>query len=104
MRAADVFVLSSAWEGFGLVVAEAMATEKVVVVTDSGGVKEVVGDCGLLVPPQNSEALADALETALNMPPDKAKALGEKARLRIVENFNLESVVARWLEIYTALK
>ena len=101
MRAADVFVLSSAWEGFGMVVAEAMATEKVVVATNSGGVKEVVGDCGLLVTPQNSEALAHALEKALNMPPEQTKALGEKARQRIVENFCIDNAVERWLDIYS---
>ncbi len=101
MRAADVFVLSSAWEGFGLVVAEAMATEKVVVATDSGGVKEVVGDCGLLVVPQDSEALAHALEKALSMSPEQAKILGEKARQRIVEMFSLDSAMDRWLEIYS---
>lgn len=101
MRASDVFVLSSAWEGFGLVVAEAMATEKVVVSTNSGGVNEVVADCGLLVSPQNSVALAHALEKALNMPTEQAKLLGEKARQRIVENFSLDSVVDRWLEIYS---
>ena len=102
MCAADVFVLSSAWEGFGLVVAEAMATEKVVVATKSGGVKEVVGNCGFLVPPQNSEALAYALEKALCMPPERAKILGEKARQRIIEKFSLDSAVDRWLEIYLA--
>jgi len=102
MRAADVFALSSAWEGFGLVVAEAMATGKIVVATNSGGVKEVVGDCGLLVAPQDSEALADALEKALNMPPEQAKVLGKKARQRIVENYSLEGIVAKWLEIYSS--
>lgn len=102
MRAADVFILSSAWEGFGLVVAEAMATEKVVVATNSGGVKEVVGECGLLVTPQNSEALAHALEKALNMPPEQAKVLGKKARQRIIENFSIDNAVKKWIEIYSA--
>ncbi|MCF3987981.1 glycosyltransferase, partial [Pseudomonas aeruginosa] len=37
LSAADIFVLSSAWEGFGLVVAEAMSCERVVVATDAGG-------------------------------------------------------------------
>lgn len=101
MRAADIFALSSAWEGFGLVVAEAMATEKVIVATDSGGVKEVVGDCGFLVAPRDYYALADGLEKALKMHPEQAKVLGEKARQRIIENYNLDSVVARWLEIYS---
>ncbi|MDZ7809374.1 MAG: glycosyltransferase [Arhodomonas sp.] len=52
MAACDLFVLSSAWEGFGLVVAEAMACERPVVATDCGGVREVVGDAGFLVPPR----------------------------------------------------
>jgi len=102
MRAADVFVLSSAWEGFGLVVAETMATEKVVVATDSGGVNEVVGDFGFVVPPRNSEALANALEDALNMPLEQAMALGKKARQRIIDNFSLDRAKKRWLEIYSA--
>jgi len=101
MRASDIFVLSSAWEGFGLVVAEAMATEKIVIATDSGGVREVLGDSGLLVPPQDSDALAEALEKALNMPPKQARELGEKARQRIIEKYGLDSVIDKWLEIYS---
>ena len=101
MRAADIFVLSSAWEGFGLVVAEAMATEKVVVATDSGGVREVVGDCGFLVPAKDSKALAYSLEKALNMPSEQAKELGKKARQRIVKKYSLDSIAERWVEIYT---
>ena len=60
MSACDVFVLSSASEGFGLVVAEAMACERIVVATDCGGVREVVGNAGLLVPLQDPEKLASA--------------------------------------------
>ncbi len=101
MRAADVFVLSSAWEGFGIVVAEAMATEKVVIATDSGGVKELIGDCGFLVAPKDSDALTHALEKALNMPGEHAEILGKKARQRIIENFSLDRVVERWLEVYS---
>jgi len=101
MRAADIFVLSSAWEGFGLVVAEAMATEKVVVTTDSGGVREVVGDCGFLVHAKDSKALADSLEKAINMPSEQAIELGKKARQRIVEKYSLDSIAERWVEIYS---
>jgi glycosyltransferase involved in cell wall biosynthesis len=49
MTASDIFVLPSAWEGFGLVVAEAMACERVAVATDCGGVVEVIGANGFLV-------------------------------------------------------
>lgn len=100
MRAADIFALSSSWEGFGLVVAEAMATERVVVATDCGGVREVVGDCGFLVPTDDTEALARGLQRALDMSPEEALTLGRRARKRVLEKFSLESVTNRWLEIY----
>ena len=57
MSACDLFVLSSAWEGFGLVVAEAMACRRPVVATDCGGVREVVGEAGFLVPPRDAQVL-----------------------------------------------
>lgn len=100
LNAADIYVLSSAWEGFGLVVAEAMATEKVVVATDCGGVKEVLGDCGLLVPTNNPNALADALNKALIMNKEEAQTLGKKARRRVENNYSLFAAVNRWEKIY----
>ena len=90
MSAADVFVLSSAWEGFGLVVAEAMACERLVVATDCGGVREVVGPYGHLVPPSDSKALCGALEAALNVSEAEYKTIGDCARKRIFDNFSLE--------------
>lgn len=101
ISAADIFVLSSAWEGFGLVVAEAMSCERVVVATDSGGVREVVGDAGFICPPQNAEALATALTQAMSLSAPEAEALGKKARNRVVQNFSLDAAVDRWLELYT---
>ncbi|MFM4937374.1 glycosyltransferase [Aeromonas veronii] len=100
MSTADIFVLSSAWEGFGLVVAEAMACERVVVATDCGGVKEVMGECGILVPAKNSPALAEGLQRGLVLNPDAAKAQGAAARARIVENYSLKSQADKWLGLY----
>lgn len=101
MSAADVFVLSSAREGFGMVVAEAMACERVVVATDCGGVAEVVGNCGFLVPPRTSGALSEALLRALELEPADAAKLGRSARRRIVDLFSLDASVQRWIEIYS---
>ena len=100
MNAADVYALSSAWEGFGLVVAEAMATERVVVATDCGGVKEVVGDCGILVPISNSILLAEALDNTISLSETAKRELGRKARLRIESNYSIELVTNKWLAIY----
>lgn len=100
MSACDVFVLSSAWEGFGLVVAEAMACERVVVATDSGGVKEVVGEAGYLVKSRDSEALSSAIAQALRMSNAERKAMGEAARKRVIEKFSLSATADRYLAVY----
>jgi len=100
MSAADVFVLSSAWEGFGLVVAEAMACQRVVVATDCGGVKEVIGDCGFLVAPRKSEKLVEAIIAALSLKPDEYADLGAAARQRIEEYYSLSATVSKWLKLY----
>lgn len=101
MSAADVFVLSSAWEGFGLVVAEAMACERVVVATDCGGVKEVVGDAGFLVETKNSQLLAAVIEEAINLPVGRKKQLGTDARQRVIDRYSLSVIANKWLEIYS---
>ena len=101
MCAADVFVLSSDFEGFGMVVGEAMACERVVVASDCGGVAEVTGVLGLLVPPRNPDALAATLAQAIAMPPDQARQLGQQARQRVQDLFSLDAAVARWLAIYS---
>lgn len=100
MSAADLFVLSSAWEGFGLVVAEAMACERLVVATDCGGVREVVANCGVLVPPKNSTELARALTDCLSLSAEQVKEQGRAARQRIVEHYSLKSQAANWLRLY----
>jgi glycosyltransferase involved in cell wall biosynthesis len=100
MAAADVFVLSSVGEGFGLVVAEAMACECVVVATDSGGVREVLGDPGFLVPSQDPDALAAAIMAAVSLSRTEAIELGKAARRRVVETYSFERSIEKWRELY----
>ena len=94
MAAADVFVPSSVGEGFGLVVAEAMATECVVVATDSGGVREVLGDAGFLVPGRRS--IATALSTAVSLSQAEAMELGRAARRRVVDTYSFDRAMEKW--------
>lgn len=101
MNASDVFVLSSAWEGFGLVVAEAMASEKVVVATDCGGVREVMDSLGYLVPKRDASSLSEALIAALSLSTDAAACLGKKARAIINSKYNIDIIVSSWLKIYS---
>jgi len=100
MSACDFFVLSSAWEGFGLVVAEAMSCNRIVVATDSGGVKEVLGSYGFLVPPSDSTALAKGISNALALDMQERKKLGILARKRIEELYSMEKTAAKWLSLY----
>ena len=102
MSAADIFTLSSASEGFGLVVAEAMACSRVVVATDCGGVKEVVGNAGFLVPSKDSQKLAASLELALNLSDYECLQLGIKARQRVVDLYSLPAAVKKWLHLYSS--
>lgn len=100
MSAADIFVLPSAWEGFGLVVAEAMACERFVVATDCGGVKEVVGENGFLVEPKNHVALAEQLDKALELDDSTRLQVGYDSRKHIIKNYSLNKNVDSYLNLY----
>ncbi|MBZ0333209.1 glycosyltransferase [Marinobacter sp. AL4B] len=100
VSATDLFVLPSAWEGFGLVVAEAMACERVVVATDCGGVKEVVGSNGFLVKPRDSILLTESLKNALDLSEEAGSAIGRQARRRIIDKFSLDANLNQFLKLY----
>jgi glycosyltransferase involved in cell wall biosynthesis/predicted glycoside hydrolase/deacetylase ChbG (UPF0249 family) len=85
LRRAQVFALSSLYEGFGLVLLEAMAAGVPVVATNVGPVPEIIahGQSGLLVPPRDPVALADAIVTVLGRPDIRATlSAGGLARVR----------------------
>ncbi|EPA9175579.1 TPA: glycosyltransferase [Acinetobacter baumannii] len=102
LNMADTFVLSSAWEGFGLVIAEAMAAEKVVISTDCGGVKEVLGNEYFLVPPKCSEALAQKMFESIQLDTEERIKIGIDNRQRILKKYSLKAMVSNWLKIYTS--
>lgn len=97
----DVFALPSWTEGLPITVLEAMARGRPVVATPVGGTPEVVadGETGLLVPPHDPEALAEALRRLL-ADPDLRRRMGETGRSRVEERFSSDAMVARVLEIY----
>lgn len=100
LSACDTFILSSEWEGFGLVVAEAMACGRVVVATDAGGVREVIGSPDFLVPTKNSELLLQKINYALSLPPEERAAISASNRARIMQHFSLPVITERWLSLY----
>ncbi len=90
MHAVDVFALSSIYEGFGLVLLEAMAAARPIVATRVSAIPEVVadGETGVLVPSGNPAAFADALARVLAAP----EALGAAARRRLATHFSLDAM------------
>ncbi|MEV7679668.1 glycosyltransferase [Streptomyces sp. NPDC088341] len=100
--AGDVVVLSSVVEGFPISLVEAMFCGRATVSTDVGAVVEVIGGTGLVVPPRNPRALADAC-TALLRDPERRERLGEAARARARELFTVEQNLAAFDDIYLQL-
>jgi len=100
MCASDYFVLSSVYEGFGLVVAEAMACNNFVIATDCGGVSEVMGGTGLLVNSQEKDKLTSALFTASQLSSEEIAQNNIQAMKYIREKFDLDNIVNQWLSIY----
>ena len=98
LKAADAFVLSSAWEGLPNVVMEAMLSGVPVVATDVGGVAELVEDevSGILVEPHSSKKLAEAMTRLMEYSAVRRSEMGAAGRDHIVANFSVDKITDRW--------
>jgi glycosyltransferase involved in cell wall biosynthesis len=103
LDAADGFVSASAWEGMPLAVGEAMAMQKPVVATDVGGVRELVGDSGVLVPARDCEALAEAIRSTMQRSEEEREQTGRAARERILRHFSVDAAANAWEALYREL-
>lgn len=88
LQSADGFVLASRHEPLGVAYMEAMACGLPVIGTDAGGVRELIshGENGILVPPEDAHALADAMELVMQDAPLRQR-LGAEGRQRILRDF-----------------
>ena len=104
LRASDVFVLSSRWEGNPMSVMEAMAAGLPVVSTGVGGVPELVqhGATGLLVPAGDAHALAEAM-VQIGRKATLRAAMGEVARQTALERFDVRAMSGAYANLYTRL-
>ena len=99
-RAGSIVALTSISEGFPYTVIEAMVSARATVSTDVGGVPEAVGDAGLLVPPRDPVAFADACVTLLNDAGHRHD-LARRARERALELFTLDRFLDAYRHIYS---
>jgi glycosyltransferase involved in cell wall biosynthesis len=102
----DIFVLPSLWEGFGLVLLEAMAVGKAIVATNVGPIPEVIkdGETGFLVPPGDPAAMAEKIVFLLKNR-ERALEMGEAGKRRVTQYFTIcrmiketEAVYDYWLK------
>lgn len=100
LAGADLFVLPSRWEGLPVALLEAMGAGLPVVATRVEGVDEVVQETsqGLLVPPEDSDALASALLQLLG-DPRLRRRMGEAARSRIQDLYTLDIMCGKYLDV-----
>jgi MMP alpha-(1->4)-mannosyltransferase len=101
---AEVAVVPSLYEGFSLPAVEAMACAVPLVATTAGALPEVVGtdgEAGFLVPPGDSEALAAAIDRALE-DASLRRRLGDAGRVRVIERFSWERAAERTVDEYRA--
>ncbi|GGG69850.1 glycosyltransferase [Edaphobacter dinghuensis] len=104
LSAADIFVLPSRSEGFSNAIVEAMATSLPVVATNVGGNAEAVQNdvSGLIVPAEDSDALAAAIIRLL-ADPAMAKAMGIAGKQRVAERFTTEAMLLQTTATYRKL-
>jgi glycosyltransferase involved in cell wall biosynthesis len=103
MPAFNLLVLSSKGEAFPNVLGEAMACEVPCVTTDVGDSAYIVGDTGLVVPPENPQLLGEAILTFLKSPASHRKKLGQLARERVENYFSLDLIVRKYENVYIDL-
>ena len=97
----DIATLSSAFgEGFPNVLGEAMACALPCVATDIGDAAAIIGDCGIAVRPRDPEALAAGWEQLIGLGFERRAALGLRARERVVQRYDLASVVRCFEALY----
>jgi len=101
---ADLFLLPSDTESFGLAALEALSCEVPVIATQVGGLPEVVveGECGHLLPVGDVEGMAEAA-IALLRDEDRRRAYGLAGRRRAVETFSEERILGRYRALYSRL-
>ncbi len=98
----DIVALSSISEAFPYSVVEAMMCGRPVISTDVGGIREAVGDSGIMVPPRDYDALADGIVKLLSNV-ELRNSLSQEARERALSHFTLDKVLELHMKTYSRM-
>lgn len=100
LKALDVYVMPSLWEGLSLAMLEAMAASLPIVISDVGGVSQALdSESGVKVQPKDVAAIADAIRR-LAAEPERRRRLGAAARRRVEADFDVGVMMARITAVY----
>jgi len=104
LKASDIIVIPSLWEGLPFILLEAMAFAKPIVATRITGIVDVVrdGKNGFLIPPRSPDSLAKKVEQILDNP-DVGANLGKEGRITVKKNYLLKTAVSSIETLYTRL-
>jgi glycosyltransferase involved in cell wall biosynthesis len=103
MKSVDLFVSTSRWEGFGLAIAEAMASRTLVVSTNTAGAQELISDKAFLTSEFSAINIYSVIVSTLQLG-DSEKERARARNLKAIENkYSLESVVEQWEILYSSV-
>jgi glycosyltransferase involved in cell wall biosynthesis len=104
LRRADIFVLPSYREGLPRVLLEASASGLPVITTDTPGCRDAVldGVTGILIPPRDHQALAEAIRKLIESP-NLRKQMGQQGRGLIEDRHDIKAITGQYLDLYASL-
>ena len=105
MRTIDLLILPSVWEGFGIVLIEAMASQKPCITTDISSMPEIVvnGKTGVVVPPKNAGQLSEAIIDLIGNP-SKANKMGIQGRKVVEAKFTLKKMIDQYEQLFSEMQ
>lgn len=101
--AADIFVSTSKWEGFGLVIAEAIAANLSVISTNTSGASQVIFSNDSLIDVDDSVALSDKIISTVNMDKVERERIQAENLVFVSSNFSMDKYCRTWKDIYEGI-